>query len=230
MKKRIIFGLIVGIAICISLEAQKAGDKILFAGFGLGATVSDFEYVVGSDVGYYMFGNSTLFNNAEESTDGGLAYNIGVMYDYFVFDRFSVTFGLSYDSNPVSYKYPKRTAANDLEIDIKFAFITIPVGVHYYFFDHLLVGGGMYLGIPVRDDFEMKYGSAKASDELTTNNDFGMFFDLGYNFDITEQHNILLSMRYKHGFSKVYSDDDMITNIKLSTLYILQLAYGYKFK
>jgi hypothetical protein len=223
--------LIVTIAICISsLNAQKAGDKILFAGFGFGVSTADFEYIVGSDVGYYMFGNSTLFNDIEESDEGDLAYSIGVMYDYFVFDKFSVTVGLSYDNNPLSYKYPKRTASNDLEINMKFAFITIPLGVHYYFFEHLLFGGGLYLGIPVRDDFEVKYGYSKASDELPTDNDIGMFFDLGYNFNINDQHNILLSMRYKHGLSKVYSDDDMITNIKIRTLYILQVAYGYKFK
>ena len=229
MKKKLFLAAF-GLMVLLAAEAQREGDKILFAGVGLGASVHGYDYVRGSDVGILANhpDGASAWNDVE-SGEAELAYNVGAMLDIFVMDKFAITFGLSYDYNPVSYKYPKRIAPNDLEINMQFAFLTVSAGTHYYFFDHLVVGGGLYLGIPVSKRFETSYDIASASDNLPLKNDIGLFLDLGYNFNIGDHHNILLSMRFKNGFTKIYTDTDIITNIKMATFYILQVAYGYKF-
>jgi hypothetical protein len=91
-----------------------------------------------------------------------------------------------------------------------------------------MIGSGLYVGIPILDDIKMTYGSQEFTSEMAVNNDVGIFFDLGYKFTITAADSILLSMRYKHGLTTVYDTDDVIKNIKIHSLYLVQLAYGIK--
>lgn len=228
MKKAAAF-LVVMVGASLSLEAQKAGDKLLFPGFGFGASISSFEYHSGDEVGNTLLTppGTNLLNDAQEDTSKG-AYNIGIMYDYFFFDKLAINFGVNYDNNPLSYKYPKRMALYDLKFDYKFAFLSISCGFHYYFFEKLMIGSGLYVGIPILDDIKMTYGSQEFTSEMAVNNDVGIFFDLGYKFTITAADSILLSMRYKHGLTTVYDTDDAVTNIKIYSLYLVQLAYGIK--
>jgi hypothetical protein len=149
------------------------------------------------------------------------------MVDYFIIDRLAITIGLYYEHSPVKYTYPKRSSIYDLEITGDFSFLTIPAGVHYFFTGWFFAGGGFYFGSTLNEEFEIKYGPISASDKFQTNNDLGMFFDVGGNFAITEKASILASLRYKHGLSKVYDRDDIITNIKMRA-FMINAAYGIK--
>lgn len=208
--------------LAMSLAAQKADDKIVFPGFGLGTSSSDADAMSGS---YLRTTSGSTFKNAESESSS--AYNIGAMFDYFIIDRLAVTVGLYYESSPVKYTYPRRSAAYDLELTGEFAFLTIPAGAHYFFTDWFFLGGGFYIGLPVRDDFEVELGPASGSTELQTNNDFGLFLDIGGNFAIRENGSILVGLRYKRGLAKVYDKEDIITDIKMRS-FMLNLAYGIK--
>jgi len=209
-----------------SLFAFTAGEKIIYPGFGIGISGGDADAVYGSALGAGLFGDATLFKDAE--SEMSFAYSIGAMFDYFIIDNLSITTGLSYDKTPYKFKYPRNTALNDLEISMDFAFITIPIGIHYYYDELLLVGGGFYYGIITSDDSEIKAGSYKEDVKLKTNNDLGLFFDLGLNFNVSENGNLLTYIRYKRGITDVYDEEDIITNIKMRSI-LLNIAYGIKF-
>jgi hypothetical protein len=224
MNKKVVLGgvfFFMALALC----AQKAGDKIIFPGFGLGISSSDAEAWSGRDVGDAVLSDPTLFNDAD--SENSFAYSIGVMFDYFIIDKLALTAGLYYECLPVKYTYPKRSAAYDLEFSGELISLTIPAGAHYFFTDWFFLGGGLYFGLPVSDDVETKFGPNSASSELQTNNDIGLFLDIGCNFAITESGSILASLRYKYGLTKVYDEDDIITDIKMRT-FMVNLAYGIK--
>ncbi len=209
-----------------SLFAFTAGEKIIYPGFGIGISSGDAKGISGSDMGVLMGGNSSLFKNGEN--DVSFAYSIGAMFDYFMTDSLALTSGLSYDRSPYKLTYPKNTATEDLEFTVDFAFLTVPIGFHYYYENFLLIGGGFYFGKTISDDSELKYGSTKEDVKLETKNDIGLFLDLGLNFELSETNNILAYVRYKRGLSNVYDEEDVVTDIKMRTL-TLNLAYGIKF-
>jgi opacity protein-like surface antigen len=212
--------------LAMSIAAQKAGEKIIFLGFGFGSSFSGADAISGSDLGTMMNPpSSTYWNNADSETS--FAYNIGAMFDYFPIDKLALTVGLYYEHTPVKYTYPKRTLSYDFEFTGNFSFLTIPAGVHYFFTDWFFLGGGLYFGLPVNDDVEIELGPASGSLELQTNNDIGLFLDIGGNFAVTENGSVLVSLRYKYGLTKVYDKYDMITNIKMRT-FMINVAYGIK--
>lgn len=222
--KRFIYVLAI-LLVCNPLFAFTAGDNVLYPLINFGVSGGDVKAYKGSEVGLYMAGDPTLFDDAE--IEPSLAYSLGGMFDYFLTDTFALSVGLLYEKAPVKVVYPKNTASEDLEFILDTSFLTIPIGAHFYS-GILVVGGGLYLGAILTDDAEIKYGSTTLDVELEeTNNDLGFFIDLGVNIDLSEESNLLLYARYKRGFVNIYDEEDVITDIQIRTL-TLNVAYGIR--
>lgn len=224
MIKRIFFSVSLLLFASNVWAYEKGSYFINFSG-GLGISTGNADTWSGSSLGIYLNGDPTLYDDAENKPD--LAVNFGVDINYFLSESFTFLTGLYYDSLPFKTVYPGNTASNDLELTTDFRFLTIPAGMRVYF-DLLFFGGGVYYGILLSDDAEIKSGSTSVDVELeNTKNNFGFFVDLGLYFDLSETNGLILYARYKRGLVNVYEEEDMLTNIKLIDL---TLNFGYSIK
>lgn len=224
MKKTFLF-MTVLLCLSSSLFAYAPGNKLLYGGFGFGLSSADSDALSGRDFGLFKDSDPELYKNSE--CDPAFAYSAGAAFDYFFMKNLAVTTGLSYDSTPVRISYDKNTAPDNVEYTYNLAFLTVPVGVHYFIEDMLIVGGGFYFAKDVSNDAKIEEGYERDSMHLRINNDFGLFLDLGGNFKVTEEGSIIAFIRYKHGLSEVYDDTDIISDIKVRTI-TLNLAYGIR--
>lgn len=170
---------------------------------------------------------NALFKEAKNETDG--AFTIGCGFDYFFANSFTVCTGLSVDYTPAKIKYPKNNADTDINVIFDFWFLNIPLGVHY-FGKYFACGAGLYFDLVLSDSGKVEFGNYPISiktKDLDFSNDVGIFVDLGVHFNITERMDIALTGRFKNGFTKVYSKDDLITDIKMRSLFFI-LSLGFK--
>lgn len=221
-----------------SLSAFKSEDMILYPYAGLGTATGLFETMSSGDFVNH-FGATNLdtedgeYVEPDYHTTKAFAYTIGFMFDYMITNRVAVTSGVSYDKVPYESRYPLDSGGNFL-LRYDFAFISIPVGIHYHTPKSFVLGGGAYYGIIISDDFSTSNLPAgvdkdQLKDEIgDTKNDIGFFLDLGYNITLTEASNILLMFRYKHGFSSVYGNPAPVEKLKIRTL-TFNIAYGHRF-
>lgn len=224
MKKTFLFMMVL-LCISSSLFAYSPGTKLLYGGFGFGLSSADSDALSGAEFGLLKDSDPELYKNSE--CEPAFTYSAGAALDYFFMKDFAVTAGLSYDSTPVKISYDKNTAPDDVEYTYNLAFLTVPVGVHYFIEDMLLVGGGFYFAKDVSNDARSKEGYERDSMHLRVNNDFGIFLDLGGNFKVTDKGSILAFIRYKHGLVDVYDETDIISDIQMRAL-TLNVAYGIR--
>lgn len=215
--------------VSVSAYAHEVGTTYINISGGLGISSASYEAWTGETVGLELGDppDVTLVDDAE--TRPGGAVNFGADFNYFLAENLSLLGGLYYDYRSFKTVYPKNTSTDDLEISFDFSFLTIPVGFRYYA-DILLLGGGLYYGILLTADGEAKAGSTTLSEgELEdTNDDVGIFLDLGLRFDVSETGGFITYLRYKHGLVNVFDEEDVIvTDIKLVDL---TLNFGYSMK
>ena len=157
-----------------------------------------------------------------------MAVSVGAALEYFVMDNFSVVVELLYERQPIHYK-----GKDDAIMYIyNFNYITIPVGVRYSFYEHFLVGGGLYYGIKYNSEHSLKIGYNTTSFGSPPNekNDVGLFVDAGLNLALSKSnnlplyYNLSLYFRYKMGFFELMEDRKLST----STL-TFNVAYGVRF-
>ncbi len=195
--------------------------RLIFSG-GLGASGASYTAWTGRDVGVWMLGDPTLFNNGESEVQA--AWNIGIGAGYYFNETLSLITGLYYDSKPLKFVYPRNTALNDLVFEVNAAFITVPVGLRVHL-NAFFFGGGLYAGFLVNDDVDIKAGDVTiATGELDGNSEFGLFVDVGVDFSVSEKGSILVFARYEHGLSYYYNKEDIVTDIKTRSL---QFNVGY---
>ncbi len=224
--KKILFVLILFSLSATSLFAFQSGEFRLYPTFGIGMSNASGKAWSGAQVGEFINGDSSLFKNAESKQS--LCWNFGASFDYFFNESLALTSGLLYESKPFKVVYPKNTAAKDLELTGNFKFLTIPLGVKYYI-GMFFFGGGAYYSLFLSNNAEVKYGSSSSGGDLeNTKNDLGIFVDLGMNFNITDNTNLLVFGRYQRGLVNVYEENDMLTNIKMTAI-TLNISYGIKF-
>ena len=206
-----------------NVYAFEQGTNIINLSGGLGISTGSADVYSGATVGEAIAGDPSLFSNAEPRAE--LAVNFGADINYFLTNNLAFLFGFYYDKTPFKTVYPKNTASEDLETIINFTFFTIPVGIRYYS-DLFFFGAGFYYGILLNDDAEVKYGSTSADVELQdTHNNFGIFADLGLSGGVNSFFGFI---RYKRGLVNVYTDEDMITNVKLIDI-TLNVGYCFQF-
>lgn len=196
---------------------------IIYPYFGGGISFAEYKAWSGSELGLFLMGDPTLFKNDEYAYP--VLWGAGVMVDYFISGNLAFTCGLSYDHSEFRTEYLLNGPyGEDLTLRVDFNFLTVPVGVHYYFSEYFLAGGGLYLGRLISDDF---YVNDESGGSIGGHDDIGIFLDMGLNFNITDSNSIMAFVRYKHGLVKVYDEEDIVTDIKLRTVTV-NLAMGFR--
>jgi hypothetical protein len=198
-------------------DQTKAGIFQLGYQAGVGINGGSAKTVSGSDLGYYTTGDENAFKDSK--VEAGVAYNTGVNANYFVFNNLSIMTGLLYESKSLDVKYPKNTSNYDFEAAFVFNFITIPIGLRYYFTDWFFLGAGFYYAMPAGKAEREYKSSDKEKKSVSAESDYGFLVDLGFSFKITDKINLEFVTRYERGLALVYKKDDIVTDVKLTSLF-----------
>ena len=201
------------------LLARESGSQIT-PNLYLGASTADCTAWSGSSLGGFFFGDTTLWDDPtiEADTSGG----VGISYRYFFNSNMALTTGLNILYKSFSVNYPANTAIDDLTISYGTTYTIVPVGVRAYF-ELFFIGAGFYYGFASDADVEMTYttifGQESEKTTLDFNNDFGLYIDLGLDIPLSEIMSLEIGMRYEHGLSTVYKEEnDLVTDIKTRAL------------
>jgi len=223
----VVFSIALAWAMTGSVSARQAGDMQIGGLLSLGASNVDATVWTGSSVGYYLDGDPTLWGNA--SIDPGTAGGIGLAFRYFLTDNLALNTGLHFIAKTFNLTYPARTALSDLEIEATAYFMTVPLGLRYAA-DIFYAGGGFYYGMAGDMDtettVETTVGTIKSKDTLPIDDDFGFYVELGLDIPLGERLSLDLGARYERGLTKIYDDDDLVTDIKTRAIFFgLGLSY-----
>ncbi len=169
----------------------------------------------GSMVGFMADNDPTLWGDASQEIGG--AGGAGIAYRYFVNENMAIATGLSFIYKSFSVVYPAITAIDDLTIDYGTTYLIIPFGVRVYL-DYFYFGGGVYYGLAGDTEAELTvttfYGKETEKQTLNFNDDFGLYVDLGLDIPLSPELGLELGMRYERGLKEVYTEEDIVTNIK----------------
>ena len=199
MKKYLLT--LIFLLISSAIFANEKGDMFLAPKAGIGFSIPPEIYL-----------------NA--NSDWATVLNIGIAFDYFFIDKFAFTTELLYEYQPMHYNY---TFFNATHI-FNFNYITIPMGVRYYW-KYVLAGTGLYYGIKLKNKEALREeGTTNTIGSLDDKNDIGIFFDFGLNLKLFETNNLSIYARYKYGFLELIEEYPLRTN----TL-TFNIAYGFKF-
>jgi hypothetical protein len=219
MKKYI---LLIILFVPVSVFAREVDPMQIFVNFGYGANFHDSKNMSGSAVGIAVESDSSLWGDSKQEST--YTYNFGVGFNYFFSDYFSIVTGLYYEQKILDITYPKRTAIDDINAKYTFGFATIPIGVRYNY-NWFFIGGGLYVAIDDKVEVQVKHtttlGQYTENYDRSSNNDFGLFVDLGVYFLIADKIGLTAFIRYEHGFSKVYDKPNVVvTDIQTRTAYL----------
>jgi len=224
MLKKIILLICFLFASVSFLFALDEGSFILYPEVGLGVSGGFATVWNPEGASRFLGSNTTLFKKPQ--MEPGLSWSIGCGADYAFTDWLGITSGLFIDKTAYRALYKKTgTGKNDLEIDIDFIYLTIPVGLHFYR-DIFMIGGGFYFGAPLFCSSSVKFDATKETN-LNSRATIGLFIDAGLNFYRTDANNLMVFLRFKNDLTYAYKEDDIVTNIKTFSLN-LTAAYGFK--
>ena len=165
--------------------------------------------------------NNTKIDESGIDNELSMAWNIGLDFNYFFMDNFSFLAGLLYESETISYK-ESDPDIGEIKSDLNFSYITIPIGIRYFFAEHFLVGGGLYYAFSNDASISGSLGGMRMSIDIDSENDFGLFIDLGAIYKLSEQGALSAYIRFKQGLKEV-APDTRTQNITLN------FAYSFKF-
>ena len=198
--------------------AAFAGNGSGMVVFHLGGGASSFDGTAmsGPDVGFYFFSDATLLHNPEMKP--GEAYNAGFDFIYF-FENLALLSGIIYEWKRFSLVYPKRTATTDLKYKTSAEFLTIPLGLRYYW-NIFYFGGGYFHGLAIcKGEIEVE-GTYSVTYHEDLNDDYGIFFDAGINYPLFDTLGLDVYMRYEHGMSEIFHRNDIMMDIRTRALYL----------
>jgi hypothetical protein len=147
---------------------------------------------------------------------GGAYYSAGAAVDVFFSDWAALTAGLYQDKATETYKV---YSSGHFDVKANFSFLTIPVGMRFYFWDFHFLGIGAYYGKMQNKEFRQSSDFGTYSDKTHSRDDYGVWFQFGYAAKITERINSLFYVGGKRGLVSVYSNDaSVVTGLKLYEL------------
>ncbi len=217
MSKQKSRGVIFLMLVVLAASAVPAkGQGMRLGGvLGGGAAFSSYSAITGEELGFFLAGDPSLWNDSE-SVAGGM-FQIGATLELPLTQGVNVLTGLLLQGKELKYRYPKNTDTDDLDVSVTYTSLTIPLGLRGYA-GWLLVGGGVYFGLTDEATFKVEYESASEEVDVSIENDIGLFLDLGLAIPVSESVNIELFARYEHQANKLYDDPDVITDIKQRSL------------
>jgi hypothetical protein len=192
-----------------SLYAWEGGDVVFYPGASAKLYYYSFDSPTGTDI----------------ENKGGMSYSVGASIDCFLTENIALTAGGYYDRSPEKFDV---LASGNYDLSFDFAFLVIPAGFHFYFWDYYFAGVGLYYGKMLGCGYRKYSGYDYVSARDFTNDDKGIWLELGYDIKIVNRINSLIFVRYRKGLVAVYeNDNDIITNMKTNELSIC-LSFGLR--
>ena len=212
MFKQKISGVILLMLVSLAASAVPAiGQGMRLGGvLGGGAVYSSYSAWTGEELGFFLAGDPSLWNDSE-SVAGGM-FQIGATLEFPITQSVNLLTGLLLQNKELKYRYPKNTNTDDFDFSVTYTSLTIPLGLRAYL-SWLLIGGGVYFGLTDEATFKAEYESASDEVDVSIENDIGLFLDLGLAIPVSESVDIELFARYEHQANKLYDDPDVITDI-----------------
>ena len=209
--------------------------KIILAAalFFMSAPLYAYFYFEPGDIVIYPSVSAKLYGYTfDKNTDveidqrGGASWSAGVLLDLFLSDALSFTTGMYYDKASEEYKV---YSSGNRKLKAEFTFLTVPVGLHYYFYDFHFIGAGCYYGKMRNKNFTDSSNSFTLVDSEHSKNDIGVWVQLGYAVEISDYINMLLYAGGKRSLVSVYENNtSLITNLKMYEI-SFSAALGLRF-
>ena len=139
MFKQKLSGVIFLMLFVLAASAVPAkGQGIRLGGvLGGGAAYSSYSAWTGEELGLFLAGDPSLWNDSE-SVAGGI-FQIGATLELPLTQGINVLTGLLLQGKELKYRYPKNTDTDDLDFSVSYTSLTIPLGLRGYI-GWLLIG------------------------------------------------------------------------------------------
>ena len=206
------------------LFAFKQDQSFFLSSFGFGLPLVESKNFNGVEFSQYMGGVGNEWKNPEKTNY--MAVNAGFCYDYMIRHNLAITGGFIMDLFSYIVKWPRDISSNDAKLTVSYTYLSVPIGVRYYY-GFLMVGGGLYYSMNIRTEGELKSGASKSYISMGMKDVFGLYIDAGLKFEFTSINNMLLIfVKYRHDFVRASDSDYHITdNVNLKAV-TLNAAYG----
>jgi len=235
-----------------SVFAFEPGTFFLYPYFAMGDSDCSYSALSGSDFRNYLVSQGNSYAGLQNSESSGFDWfwSVGAECDYFLSDSTSFIFGLSVEktSNTIVYKYKFSFSDPNPRYDVEFKFNSVslaaPAGLRYYFWDILVLGGGLYLGAPISSKLTVTNKPFFSLTDPETSEtvklgflprvgffiDIGLFYELFDPFGVLEIHkirnNITVFFRYRKDLTPAYKKTDVISDVKGRAI-ICMVSYGF---
>lgn len=238
MKKLILILTLCLFSINLMAQAEEVDYSpvrisIFLSGGLTGAVVED--NIPGEYLSSYVTGTSDAWEDAES---GAAAFEFGMNIQFFQSPRFAFLIGASYESKKFGVVWKSNTYSDveDYEYYWKANFLTFSLGLRGYGSQRkLFFGGGAYYSL-LQGDIEFEEKSDVAGTKISnegkedadiTNNDYGVYIELGYSFP-GEAANFDISAKFNYGLGKVLEDKDR-TYMKSVSNFVLYVTAAISF-
>lgn len=150
-------------------------------------------------------------------------FHIGLLAEIMVAEKFALQPEILYSSQGGKSRFQDfdEFAGEEMDIQFKVDYISVPVMLKYFVVPGLSVGAGPQFSFLVDSEAEASFEGEEASVDITDETekfDLGLAVGLGYGLP----GGFLVQARYVRGFSDVYSESNLRNSI-------FQVSVGYKF-
>lgn len=150
--------------------------------------------------------NLSNYTSSENLTNKNrLAFNIGVVGEYYFSDRWSLRSGLFYDS-----KGTKVTESGEDFID-KLNYLAVPIHANWHFGSkrNWFLNFGPTLGFLLSAEADTPDGEFDIKDELESSFDIGLGLGIGYKFNVSENTELFIQYQGYTGFVELLGFDEI---------------------
>lgn len=191
-----------------TLNMKKLLLVAAFAVFGLlnlNAQSDQGDFTIAPQVGLNL-SNYTSSENLNNKIR--IAFNAGVIAEYYFSDRWSLRSGLLYDS-----KGTKVTSSGEDYID-KLNYLALPIHANWHFGSNRnwFLNFGPTLGFLLSAKADVPGGEIDIKDELDSTFDAGLGVGIGYKFDVSDNTQLYLQYQGYNGFINVMDLDFSLLN------------------
>lgn len=191
-----------------TLNMKKLLLVAAFAVFGLlnlNAQSDQGDFTIAPQVGLNL-SNYTSSENLNNKIR--IAFNAGVIAEYYFSDRWSLRSGLLYDS-----KGTKVTSSGEDYID-KLNYLALPIHANWHFGSNRnwFLNFGPTLGFLLSAKADVPGGEIDIKDELDSTFDAGLGVGIGYKFDVSDSTQLYLQYQGYNGFINIMDLDFSLLN------------------
>lgn len=133
-----------------------------------------------------------------------VAFNAGVITEYYFNDRWSFRSGLIYDSKGTKVEF------DDEDYIDKLNYLTVPIHANWHFGAkrNWFLNFGPTLGFVITAKTDIPQGEIDIKDELNSTFDIGLSVGVGYKFEVSDKAEIFIQYQSYNGFVNVFDSGD----------------------